>query len=247
MVKRTEAAQPTGAIGRRVSMLKPEVISPERTNRTAQADPRLARESSERTRAGADNAGAAARFQQWMRRPTNTPFGAPRSPTRHETTPTTAMGDVHPALSTAGVPRSVAPEDQERQAHDDGARARESELRSECDLTPMSIGVGPGAPFVFLHGPVSSASTASVGAHVDELFAQLVMRAAVGGDAKRASMRLELGGRVVGRGHLTVHAEGDDVEIEIAAPPGVDAAALETRVTERLAAKGVKVTRFDVR
>ena len=219
-------------------MAKPEAISSASTSRTAQPDARSDDgRATERTRAGtgagagADNTGAGVRFPQCMRRPTAA----------------MATGENAIPSRSAGESRLGPLEGRDREARDDERGQRGSELQSECDRTPISIGAGPGAPFVFAHAPVSSASATTMAAPIDQLFAQLVTRAAVGGDAKRGSMRLELGGRVAGRGHLTVHAEGDDVEIEIAAPPGVDATALETRVTERLAAKGVKVTRFDVR
>jgi hypothetical protein len=82
---------------------------------------------------------------------------------------------------------------------------------------------------------------------LDDLFAQLVTHVAVGGDAQRASMLLELGGHRALRGQVVVHAQDDEVEIEIVAPPGVEASALESRVAQRLSRKGVRVTRFDVR
>lgn len=89
-----------------------------------------------------------------------------------------------------------------------------------------------------------------------ELFARFVSRAALGGDARRASMRLELGtmkrvspapaGDREPLGELLITASGDEVEIGGVAPAGVDAARLEARVRSRLAARGVRVTRFEV-
>lgn len=143
-----------------------------------------------------------------------------------------------------------ATRDRDAPRHDRETASEDGRGELAIERTPIAVGEGPGAPYSFGSAAIGArtAITATV-PHVDELFAQLVTRAAVdrGGDAKRGSMRLELGGRLVGRGHVTVHAEGGEVEIEIAAPPGVDADALEARVTGRLATKGVRVTRFDVR
>jgi hypothetical protein len=127
-------------------------------------------------------------------------------------------------------------------------RDEESDASAREAEATVTMSEAPFAPFPFMTNPPAAHASAPAAecAPVGELFAQLVTRAAVGGDAHRASMRLELGGRVAGRGRLTVHAEGDEVEIELTAPPGVDAAALEASVTRRLASKGLRVTRFDV-
>ena len=79
-----------------------------------------------------------------------------------------------------------------------------------------------------------------------ELFSRFVASAAIGGDARRATLRVDLGGRRE-RGHVMVTAAGSEIEIEIGALDGVDPAHLESRVARRLAARGLTLVSFAVR
>lgn len=155
------------------------------------------------------------------------------------------MQDASP-LATDGVlatRHAHARDDADRPPDDDGERDSDAPVLGSL----VTVGEAPGFAFRVPDGGPAAATGPAATPVVGDLFAQLVRRAAIGGDARRASIRLELGGRVVDRGEVVVHADGDEVEIEVTAPAGVDAARLEARVSQRLAGKGLKVTRFDFR
>jgi hypothetical protein len=70
---------------------------------------------------------------------------------------------------------------------------------------------------------------------------ELVRRISWGGDRRSGSARIELGGGRFEGGSVVVHAFGRQVQLELELPPGCDGGALESRLRERLAARGIDV------
>jgi hypothetical protein len=68
-----------------------------------------------------------------------------------------------------------------------------------------------------------------------------------GGDRRRATARIELGGAHYAGAAVRIDADGDSLTIELEAPPGVDASELGARLSERFAARGLRVDSLLVR
>lgn len=84
-------------------------------------------------------------------------------------------------------------------------------------------------------------------ASLEELVPQLVRRIAWGGDARRGSVRMELGAGELAGATLVVHADEGRVRVELTVPSGADAEAWRDRIERRLAARGLDVAGIDVR
>ncbi|MGO9838488.1 MAG: hypothetical protein ACLP1X_30270 [Polyangiaceae bacterium] len=81
---------------------------------------------------------------------------------------------------------------------------------------------------------------------MEELWPTLVRRAAWSGDARRGTVRLELGAGALAGAVVMVHADNGRVRVELTAPPGVDLDAWRARISARLAARGFDVEAVDV-
>lgn len=130
----------------------------------------------------------------------------------------------------------------------EGPRERTDAQRSEPDdPAPSRDAVLPPAVAI-AHGVGSAVDATPTGARevaapMADLFSRFVVAAAIGGDVRRGTLRVELGGRRE-RGHVTVTASGNEIEIEIGAIEGVDATGLEARLAQRLAARGLRLVSF---
>lgn len=114
---------------------------------------------------------------------------------------------------------------------------------------PMVIAEGAAA-FPFALSPSASVVAAPPTSPLPPTVTEIVRAVAIGGDGRRATVRLELGGRVLGRdaGALVVHGDGDEVAIELSLDGAVvDVERARERVSARLAQRGVRVRSFDVR
>lgn len=86
--------------------------------------------------------------------------------------------------------------------------------------------------------PVASPVAPAV---LDPLVSELLRSIAWGGDRRRGTARIELGSGRYGGTTLRVDVVGDRLQIDLQAPPGVDAAALGARLQERFEARGLRV------
>lgn len=104
----------------------------------------------------------------------------------------------------------------------------------------LAAALGPAVPIegATLHGR-------SLG--LDPLLSELVRAIAWGGDRRRGTVRLELGGSRYAGTSVLIRAEGRELSIEVEAPLGVDAAELAARLRERLGGRGLRVCRLSVR
>lgn len=166
---------------------------------------------------------------------------APHAASPHRTAEATACA------GESGLASAHPPPSAERR------RGREVEVADEdagdAIERPVVLWEGSGPPASSVAGPAApSSGTGSSGS-----FAELVRAVAIGGDARRATVRLELGGGALGRdkGALVVHGEGDEVAIDLAlggeGSATIDVDRLVRRVAARLEQKGVRVRAFDVR
>ena len=80
-----------------------------------------------------------------------------------------------------------------------------------------------------------------------ELMPAVVRRVAWSGDARRGSVRMELGEGALAGATLIVHAEGGRVQVGLDTPVGVDAEAWRDRLSARLEARGLDVESLEVR
>jgi hypothetical protein len=83
-------------------------------------------------------------------------------------------------------------------------------------------------------------------ASLEELLPALVRKIAWSGDARRGSVRLELGAGALSGATLVVRAEGAQVHVALSAPPGTNLEDWRTRIASRLAARGLDVGSLDV-
>jgi hypothetical protein len=83
-------------------------------------------------------------------------------------------------------------------------------------------------------------------ASLEDLLPALVRKIAWSGDARRGSVRIELGAGALSGATLLVHADGGQVRVALQAPPGADLIGWRARITERLKAKGLDVSEVDV-
>jgi hypothetical protein len=83
-------------------------------------------------------------------------------------------------------------------------------------------------------------------ASLEDLLPALVRKIAWSGDARRGSVRLELGAGPLSGGTLLVRADGGQVHVALHAPPGTDVEDWRARIATRLAARGLDVTAVDV-
>jgi hypothetical protein len=81
---------------------------------------------------------------------------------------------------------------------------------------------------------------------LEDLLPALVRRIAWSGDARRGTIRLELGAGALSGGTLVVHADEGRVRVQLNAPEGVDAAEWRARIEERLVRRGLSVEAVDV-
>jgi hypothetical protein len=81
---------------------------------------------------------------------------------------------------------------------------------------------------------------------LEDLLPALVRRIAWSGDARRGTVRLELGAGALSGATLIVHADDGRVKVELRAPQGADPAEWKTRIEGRLAARGIDVEGVEV-
>jgi hypothetical protein len=81
---------------------------------------------------------------------------------------------------------------------------------------------------------------------MEELVPALVKRIAWVGDARRGTVRLEVGAGALAGATLVVHAELGRVRVELAVPPGIDGEAWRAKLAGRLAARGLDLDAVDV-
>jgi hypothetical protein len=81
---------------------------------------------------------------------------------------------------------------------------------------------------------------------VEELWPTLVRKAAWSGDARRGTVRLELGAGALAGAVVMVHADNGRVRVKLTAPRGVDLDAWRVRISARLVVRGFDVEAVDV-
>jgi hypothetical protein len=81
---------------------------------------------------------------------------------------------------------------------------------------------------------------------VEDLWPVLVRKAAWTGDARRGSVRLELGAGALAGATVVVQSDDGRVRVRLSAPPGIDLDAWRARIALRLATRGLDVERVDV-
>jgi hypothetical protein len=145
------------------------------------------------------------------------------------------------ADTTRNFSKGHEKDEQERAAPPSGGERRgDEEFTPHADVAwdPLALFAANAAP--------ASAGEPRVAAGLEPVVTQLVRSIAWGGDRRRGTARLELGGRYAGA-VVRVDASGDALSIELDVPPGVDGAELGARLGERLAARGLRVDSVVVR
>jgi hypothetical protein len=152
-----------------------------------------------------------------------------------------ATGPVFPAPSGAAAASAGrhAPPPRERPKQDDGADPLDPAARLSAQLAPPLC--APRAePSAVPH------SVAEARAVLEELLPAVVRRIAWVGDARRGSVRMELGAGELAGARILVHAEDGVVRVEMQVPPGADAAAWRARIEGRLRARGIRAESVEV-
>ena len=84
-------------------------------------------------------------------------------------------------------------------------------------------------------------SASSPGASLESLLPALVKRIAWSGDARRGTVRLELGAGALAGATLLIESIDGRVDVQLAAPAGVDVTAWRERIARRLGDRGLDV------
>jgi len=82
---------------------------------------------------------------------------------------------------------------------------------------------------------------------LEKLLFRLVRRVAFGGDGRRGSARIEIGGGELAGATLTIHAERHELRVEIELPPGGRADGWRERIERRLLGRGLDLKEIIVR
>jgi hypothetical protein len=151
------------------------------------------------------------------------------SPTRPETTAAAARRSVEPAATAAPEPE---PSSQPEVGPEWQAGAVDPLALFGVTGAGLSEAVAP---------PPRSPAT------IDPLVSELLRSIAWGGDRRRGTARIELGSGRYGGTALKVEVVGERLQIDLDAPPGVDASELGARLSERFAARGLLVDSLIVR
>ncbi len=171
------------------------------------------------------------------------PEAAAFAPLLHRAAPRSPASATGAGKAPPRGPRDGSVDDTSRRGHHAPDAALRSEARQASQIAPP-----PRVPPT----PVQPAAAATVGAEVrvrasiEDLLPALVRKVAWCGDARSGSVLLELGAGALAGARLLVTAEGGRVHVQLSAPPGVDLAGWRTRITARLAARGLDVTGVDV-
>jgi len=161
-----------------------------------------------------------------------------------------------PPRSEQGGPEQGGPERGAPEQRPEAERAAVQRPRARerppypCDpLDPAFRQSAQNAPF---GGPATAPLLPLTGpevrprASLEDLLPQIVKRIAWGGDARKGSVRMELGGGVLAGGTVLVHADEGRVRVELATPPGCDPAEWRRRIEARLVARGIAVDAIEV-
>jgi hypothetical protein len=81
---------------------------------------------------------------------------------------------------------------------------------------------------------------------LEQVMQRFVRRIAWSGDARTGTARIELGAGALKGATLLLQADGPEVRVSLEVPPGVDAAGWRERIGNRLAARGLRVTSFEI-
>ncbi len=163
------------------------------------------------------------------------------------------------ALAVDGAGESC-PKDPARQAEEmrmtdeqgapGGAGAEDdAEVGRNATLDPMVQVLGALAPRAAPAIPVVRPEPAAVAESrtaMEHLMAKLVRRVAWSGNGRTGVARLELGAGELEGATLTIQADDGRVHVALDLPPGVDRAAWKTRISERLAIRGLQVEAVEV-
>lgn len=103
----------------------------------------------------------------------------------------------------------------------------------------------PGGAMAAAVAPAGAAEQ-QVRTSLEDLLPALVRRIAWSGDARRGTVRLELGAGALSGATLVVHADAGRVRVQLTAPVGADPAEWRARIEGRLAARGIDVEAVDV-
>ena len=86
--------------------------------------------------------------------------------------------------------------------------------------------------------PVAAQAAASL----ESLLPAMVKKIAWSGDARRGTVRMELGAGALDGSTVLIHADHGEVSVHLSTPPGVDPTVWRERIQRRLEARGLRVT-----
>lgn len=173
-------------------------------------------------------------FRSLLRKPSLASHGAhgPVGLGPHSTTPQTAMD-----------PMSVRPHERERRAAEllpDPQGGPVQDTRLDPLLCQMAVhsSFGSSMPTPPLQSSAAPSAALPLREDLQNLLCGLARRVAWGGDRRRGSARIELSEGTLAGATLVVHAEQRSVSVELELPAGAAAQGWESRLRERLEARG---------
>jgi len=143
------------------------------------------------------------------------------------------------------APRAAARVESEVVASEGGDALAGEGPEASMPEGPIPVGVDPLAALAGSFGTGAGVAPVPTDARAwaahEPLVCEIVRAIAWGGDRRRGTARIELGGARLGGGTVVVHAEGSVVRLDVEGPPGIDADALRARLVARLEARGFSV------
>jgi hypothetical protein len=136
---------------------------------------------------------------------------------------------------------SIAPDASGRRTHvGDGCDVLQAAAAHVAELGPLPLpaSLPPAEPAKGAPGTPASAS-------LEDLWPTLVRKVAWFGDARRATVRMELGAGALAGATVLVHSENGHVRVELRAPPHVNVDDWRARIAGRLACRGLNVEGID--
>ncbi len=113
-------------------------------------------------------------------------------------------------------------------------------------MTRQAAQLAPPTPAAPTNEVAVGAAQTNARVSLEDLVPELVKRIAWSGDARRGTVRMELGSGELAGSTVMVSADNGRVTVHVHTPPGTDADAWRARIANRLEARGLSVDSVEV-
>jgi hypothetical protein len=157
-------------------------------------------------------------------------------------------GSAHPRPTrpNATVDARLTPPRAASGSPDDPIHPLHPTSRHAAQLAPPAIVSQAAPPPSDLRAPAQPSAEARLPASLEDLLPALIRKVAWSGDARRGTIRLELGAGALSGATLLVRADDGRVHVRLDAPSGLDLDGWQARIVARLAARGLEVDGVEI-